>query len=161
MPRADWACTLMHPNPESRLNSIDQLGTYSQVSRITKAWRWGCTGGWGCVMCVQDSRVGMELLALKHEWLFHGPVTMPCPCLSKQEEKGWSFCSDRNFCSSTSQQKTVSLHQMQLVQVCWICANATQSSHLVLWQSLRSIFLPASCNLTWPDFYSAMVSLPL
>lgn len=40
-----------------------------------------------CPSCVQDSHTGMELLALKHEWLFHGPVEAPCSCLSEQEEK--------------------------------------------------------------------------
>lgn len=110
MPYLDTACRLIQPNPAGRLNSIDQFGTYSRVSRITKASRRACTCLCvrACLSCVHDSHTGMELLALKHEWLFHGPVEAPCSCLSEQEEKAWSFPSDLT---------SVSMQQMQLVSL--------------------------------------------
>lgn len=54
-----------------------------------------------CV-CERDSHVGMELLALKHERLFQGPVETPCPRPSppEQEEKGPSSRSHPDSCST-------------------------------------------------------------
>lgn len=74
---------------------------------------------------MHDSHTGMELLVLKHEWLFHGPVEAPCSCLSEQEEKARSFRSDLTSVSISMQQiQLVSLRsggsvQMQQNQLIW------------------------------------------
>lgn len=119
-----------------------------------------------CVSCVHDSHIRMELLALKHEWLFHGPAETPCPCpcpclsRAEQEEQGWSFRSDQNSCL-TAEKRQYAANAAGQLEVCGIRANARKSANLLLLQSLRLILLPAHCDLRWPDFYSTVVSLPL
>lgn len=92
----DSSRSQMWPRLASRLNRIDQFSrTYSQSSRITKA-----SSSVHLCMCVSvsvcvcaDSHIGMKLFRLKHKWLFHGLVEMPCLCLSRPQEEGegWSF----------------------------------------------------------------------
>lgn len=42
-----------------------------------------------CVsVCVSDSHIGMKVLGLKHEWLFHGRMEMPCACQSRLQREG-------------------------------------------------------------------------
>lgn len=72
----------MQPNPASRLNRIDQFRAYSRDYKILKERVGVCV----CV-CACDSHVGMELFALKHEWLFHGPAEESCRRLSRQEQE--------------------------------------------------------------------------
>ncbi|KAF3834100.1 hypothetical protein F7725_025304 [Dissostichus mawsoni] len=60
----------MQQGPVSRLNGIDQF--------------FGHTFGPPGLQKPQ----GMELFRLKHKWLFHGRLEMPCPCLSRPQEKG-------------------------------------------------------------------------
>lgn len=83
MPCSDPACRLRQPNPASGLNSIDQVRTQSSLRDYRRGRVRARTRVYVCP--VHDSHIGMELLALKHEWLLHGPV-----------EKGWSFRSDQN-----------------------------------------------------------------
>ena len=85
----DSRCSLMQQRPVSRLNSIDQFfRTYCRSGGITKASRSVCLCVCVCVCVCPDSHTGMELFGLKHKWLFHGRVPMPCPCLSGPQEGG-------------------------------------------------------------------------
>lgn len=78
MPCLDRVCRLIQPNPASGLDRIDQFRVYSRDYKILKE---------RVCVCVCDSHVGMELFALKHEWLFHGPAQEPCPRLSRPEQE--------------------------------------------------------------------------
>lgn len=71
------------------MNSIDQnFRTYSRSSRITHRKKKKTSRRVWVSVFVSDSHLGMKVFGLKHEWLFHGRMEMPCPCQSRPQQAG-------------------------------------------------------------------------
>lgn len=83
--QSDSRRRLMQRRAASWLKRIDQFfRTYIQSALQDSKILEDCV----CVRACAGRNTEMELFGLKHEWLFHGWVEMPCPRLSRPRDGG-------------------------------------------------------------------------